>query len=634
MKRLKIIIILFSIALSIPLAALILRTYQGLEREEVSKLRFFAEALFDEMEDELADLVYEEESRAVDEYNRYYTPQGGQQAGQRVLSPLSDGPRKAYILGYFQNNPDGTMQTPQAGGENSSSLDEMDHYSRLKTANQIFNRKKFSVSEQVRSRIPKGTPQKTESKETVFGEQYLSRTKSAAPKQYLGRKKQRMEEISVNQAINVAPKLQARYTPSDESPPAAARALEEKASPKKSDQWDHTGLSVSGSSEMEIDQTSPFLISEKFRVEVAPFQSVFIDSESVFFFRRIMIDNRIYRQGFLIAITDFFNHLVDTHFRHQPISRFTRLDLSVGRGNGPSVVAGAHIEVERFRQLRTFPAPFDFLNAALICEDIPVSSTRGILNAVMMVLVAVILMGLFAIYRSARVVVELSERRQQFVSSVTHELKTPLTNIRMYIEMLEQGIAPTKEREQDYFEVLGSESARLSRLINNVLELSRLEKKQRTFEMVRGTFKEVIEEVTILMGANLTQEGFHFTVENSAKRPFEYDREVMIQILLNLIENSIKFGRHNPEKRLILSVTQDAEETRICLSDTGPGIPRKALKKIFDDFYRVDNELARTTGGTGIGLALVKKFTHAMGARVTAANNQGAGCTITITMHG
>ena len=107
---------------------------------------------------------------------------------------------------------------------------------------------------------------------------------------------------------------------------------------------------------------------------------------------------------------------------------------------------------------------------------------------------AVFLLGLGAIYRSAHAMVDLSERRTRFVSSVTHELKTPLTNIRMYIEMLEQGIARDTAREQDYLRVVGSESARLSRLINNVLELSRLEKRQRQFDMRPGTFEEVLEE--------------------------------------------------------------------------------------------------------------------------------------------
>ena len=105
---------------------------------------------------------------------------------------------------------------------------------------------------------------------------------------------------------------------------------------------------------------------------------------------------------------------------------------------------------------------------------------------------------------------------------------------------------------------------------------------------------------------------------------------MLIQILINLIENSIKFGRHSAVKQIRILVTVDGENVRIAVSDTGPGIPRHSLAKVFDDFYRVDNELTRRTGGTGIGLALVKKFITAMGGRVQAANNDGPGCTITL----
>ena len=116
------------------------------------------------------------------------------------------------------------------------------------------------------------------------------------------------------------------------------------------------------------------------------------------------------------------------------------------------------------------------------------------------------LLGLLAIYHSTRTVVDMSERRAQFVSSVTHELKTPLTNIRMYIEMIEQGIAATPEREQEYLQVLDAESARLSQLINNVLELAKLEKKQRRFRYGEGDLEDVLTEVRLVMSQKLNQE--------------------------------------------------------------------------------------------------------------------------------
>ena len=178
----------------------------------------------------------------------------------------------------------------------------------------------------------------------------------------------------------------------------------------------------------------------------------------------------------------------------------------------------------------------------------------------MTVMGMVVFMGLFAIYQSARSIVAMSERRPGFVSSVTHELKTPLTNIRMYVEMLEQGIASTPEREQDYFKILGSESTRLSRLINNVLEFSKLEKKKRQLDLTPGTFEDVIEEANSIMAEKIRQEGFTFNMDKKDVRPFMYDRDVMVQVLINLIENSIKFGKNESEKTIFLSLAPEGNQ--------------------------------------------------------------------------
>jgi len=249
----------------------------------------------------------------------------------------------------------------------------------------------------------------------------------------------------------------------------------------------------------------------------------------------------------------------------------------------------------------------------------------------LIVLAVIVLLGLFAIYQSTRTIVDLSERRSQFVSSVTHELKTPLTNIRMYIEMLEQGIARTAEREQEYYRILDSEGARLSRLINNVLELSKLEQQQRHIDLQTGTLEDVITEVQAVMAEKIKQEGYVLKVEAGQVGSLNYDREVMLQVLINLIENSMKFGKSAPERGIHIRTGLEGSHVKIMVSDTGPGIPRHALKKVFNDFYRVENALTRTTRGTGIGLALVKKFVLLMGGTVTAANNSGPGCTITIS---
>jgi signal transduction histidine kinase len=279
---------------------------------------------------------------------------------------------------------------------------------------------------------------------------------------------------------------------------------------------------------------------------------------------------------------------------------------------------------------RRFPRPFAFLEARLVCSEIPPSSARAPLRLTLMVLAAVLLVGLLAIYRSVSAQVALSQRRSQFASAVTHELKTPLTTIRMYVEMLQQGMAGDPQRQKRYFQVLDTETARLGRLINNVLELSRLEKQQRPLTYTCGDLHEVVQKVEAALGPQLKAAGFDFEVENRLREPFAYDAEVLVQVLINLIENSLKFGRDSDRKAIRLTIARQGETVRLAVTDTGPGIPREDLKRIFEDFYRAEDEMTRTTAGTGIGLALVKRFAEAMGGGVTAGNNPSGGCTITL----
>ncbi len=381
------------------------------------------------------------------------------------------------------------------------------------------------------------------------------------------------------------------------------------------------------------EESEPLLEDGTFRVEVDPMQSLVIDDGRILIFRRIVIDNRVFRQGFVLLTEPFLKHMAETHFAGQPLARFTGLSLKVldrEREIG-TIKSGTPAKRPIFSLERTFPRPFSFIRATLTCDRIPRSASRKTLNLVMGASILILLLGLYAVYRSARTLVELSERRASFVSSVTHELKTPLTNIRMYIEMLEQGIARSREREQDYFRILGSESARLSRLIDNVLEFSRLEKKKRYMNPTEGTLEEVVVEVAAVMREKLRQEGFSLEVRMDNDAIFSYDREMMIQVLINLVENSMKFGKTAKNREITIGVRRRGKEMEISVTDKGPGIPESALKRIFDDFFRAESELVRNTRGTGIGLALVKRFVTAMGGRVNAANNRGAaGCTITV----
>ena len=645
MKQLKILILIFSLALCIPLTFFVLRTYRGLEQEEVATLRYFAEALFNDMEQSLADLVQREEGRAIDEYNYYLSPSLKKDATGKSRSPLSDLPGEPFILGYFQNNPDGSFQTPVMEKNKPVQTGRRELVNQLQDANLTFNRKRVSATDEIKPAAPKASAEIQKKQTDLFAGKYLDQSRSQKPRAFLGQKEKRVEKITPGQAMNIArqdmAEPQKRSLPEEEKTDIKSSRADARdgvaASPMVlEEQISQTSDKEEAELSMPLEDSAELDAPESFQIEVAPLQSVFINEDQIFIFRRIMINNQIYRQGFILKTTAFLNHLAANYFTPQPMAAFTGLRLRImDQGREVRILAaGPSPRNPEFVLQRSFPSPFSFLNATLTCDQIPPSTGRRKLTIMIVVLAVVVLIGLFAIYQSARTIVDLSERRSQFVSSVTHELKTPLTNIRMYIEMLEQGIARDQEREQEYFRILDSEGARLSRLINNVLELSKLEKQQRHIDLQPGTLEDVMEEVQSVMGEKLRQEGFVLKCDSENIRPFNYDREVMIQVLINLIENSMKFGKKAARREIIVStrIHEDEDRVKIRVSDTGPGIARHALKKVFNDFYRVDNTMTRTTRGTGIGLALVKKFVELMGGTVAAENNEGPGCTITISL--
>ena len=644
MKRLKLLIAIFSLALSIPLAYFVVRTYRGLAQEEVATLRYFADTLFDKMEGALAEMVKKEEGRAIDEFNYEVLPPGGQtDAGKPQPSPLSQPPREDFILGYFQNNPDGSFQTPLVAGTEKAAAAHSNRIEALKGANELFNHKRVTATDRIQPRPAEIAVREEVKQEAAFADKYIDSSRTRASKSFLGQKEKRLQKITIGQAANITRQEQA---PEMSSPSAVAESEYGRKDQDVAKDQAAGGLSApkkritrkmnleAAFEEAPRDSVIDADETESFQVEVAPLQAVFLTDDQIFIFRRIMINQQIYRQGFVLKVNAFLEHLTRTYFRTQPMARFTGLRLSVvdqGR-EADAVEAGLYSKNSDFILNRGFPSPFSFLKAVLTCSQIPKSAGRRTLNIMLIVLAVIVPIGLFAIYQSARTIEDLAERRSQFVSSVTHELKTPLTNIRMYIEMLEQGIAKSPEREQEYFRILDSEGVRLSRLINNVLEMSKLERKQRHLNMQTDAFAEVVAEVETVMAEKLKQDGFSLVVQLGDIPPFKYDREVMIQVLINLIENSMKFGKRAPERDIHIRTGVAGGHVKIMVSDTGPGIPRRALKKVFNDFYRVENALTRTTRGTGIGLALVKKFVHLMGGTVTAANNRGPGCTFTISL--
>ena len=614
MKSLRRLILIFAIGLALPLGYLVVQSYRSLEAEEAATLSFFAEALFDEIQESAAALIRREEARPIDAYTA-------------VASALSGLPAEDYIRGYFQNNPDGSFQTPHRSAARAALAPRV---AELEEANRVFNRKRAEGTDRIRPEVADTVPDETRKDQAGFAGRYLDPSRSQRSKSYLGERDSRLETVTPGQASSLAKseKKQAAAPPSAAAGEAERERQFESMRPPMAQE--STAFGAPARPAVPLRESDV----QEYQAEVAPFQSVFIDDGRVFTFRRILIDSRMYRQGFVLQLDAFLADLIRSHFSAQPMARFTHLRLrAVDQGRDARVVeAGAVSDRPRIVLNRTLPAPFAFLRATLSCDTIPPSAGRSTLNLALLALAGVIVAGLLAIHHSAKKVVDFSERQSRFVSSVTHELKTPLTNIRMYIEMLEQGMARDTEREQAYFRIVQSEGARLSRLITNVLELSKLEKKHRRPDLQAGTFDEVLKDVEGLMAEPLRQAGFVLNCENSLTRPFRYDREIMVQVLINLIENSVKFGASSAVKAIAVRLREEGERVRVEVADTGPGIPARDVKKIFNDFYRAENAVTSAAGGTGIGLALVKRFVSLLGGRVSASNNPGPGCTISLDL--
>ena len=614
MKSLRRLILIFAIGLALPLGYLVVQSYRSLEAEEAATLSFFAEALFDEIQESAAALIRREEARPIDAYTA-------------VASALSGLPAEDYIRGYFQNNPDGSFQTPHRSAARAALAPRV---AELEEANRGFNRKRAEGTDRIRPEAADTVPDETRKDQAGFAGRYLDPSRSQRSKSYLGERDSRHETVTPGQASSLAKseKKQAAAPPSAAAGEAERERQFESMRPPMAQE--STAFGAPARPAVPLRESDV----QEYQAEVAPFQSVFIDDGRVFTFRRILIDSRMYRQGFVLQLDAFLADLIRSHFSAQPMARFTHLRLrAVDQGRDARVVeAGAVSDRPRIVLNRTLPAPFAFLRATLSCDTIPPSAGRSTLNLALLALAGVIVAGLLAIHHSAKKVVDFSERQSRFVSSVTHELKTPLTNIRMYIEMLEQGMARDTEREQAYFRIVQSEGARLSRLITNVLELSKLEKKHHRPDLQAGTFDEVLKDVEGLMAEPLRQAGFVLNCENSLTRQFRYDREIMVQVLINLIENSVKFGASSAVKAIAVRLREEGERVRVEVADTGPGIPARDVKKIFNDFYRAENAVTSAAGGTGIGLALVKRFVSLLGGRVSASNNPGPGCTISLDL--
>jgi len=243
--------------------------------------------------------------------------------------------------------------------------------------------------------------------------------------------------------------------------------------------------------------------------------------------------------------------------------------------------------------------------------------------SVIVILAVSIGLGGYVIIRDTAREMKLSRLRAEFVSNVSHELKTPLTSIRMYAETLLDGRYRDRDEMTDYLRTLMSESQRLSRLVGNVLDFSRMEEGRKTYDFRDEDLVEIVRSTMGSFEYMLRENGFAFEVDlPEALPPVRGDREALSAALSNLISNAAKYSSEVKEIRVSAADRGDSEAIEV--ADRGVGIPEGERKRIFEKFYRIEDDRVGA-GGTGLGLSLVKSILEAHGGSVEVEGREGGG---------
>ncbi|MBI1891190.1 MAG: HAMP domain-containing histidine kinase [Burkholderiales bacterium] len=252
-----------------------------------------------------------------------------------------------------------------------------------------------------------------------------------------------------------------------------------------------------------------------------------------------------------------------------------------------------------------------------------VTNWFGVLAAI--VLVALGLAGLaIYLYREQTREMRMAEQRVNFVNQVSHELKTPLTNIRMYAELLEDELADETDKPRKYIAIITAESQRLSRLIANVLNFARAQKEHLVLHPQPGRVDEVIAKCIEAFSPALAAKGVAIRFDANAVQQVMLDAEILEQILNNLFGNVEKYAASGGAMEV--SSKQEGERTLIRVRDFGPGIPKRERERVFRPFYRISSKLSDGVSGTGIGLGIARQLARLHGGDLTLADMEPGAC--------
>ena len=238
--------------------------------------------------------------------------------------------------------------------------------------------------------------------------------------------------------------------------------------------------------------------------------------------------------------------------------------------------------------------------------------------------------GLGLTYRNVSKEMALAKLKSDFVSNVSHELRTPLSLIRLYAETLEMGRMVSPDKYQEYYQIIRKESERLTALINNILDFSRIEAGRKEYDFRETDVSELVRNTLESYKYQIEQQGFAFEGRIEPVPPMRVDREALARSLVNLVNNALKYSQDR--KFIGVNLYRKNGSVKLEVVDHGIGIPSQEQDRIFEKFYRVGDPLVHNTKGSGLGLSLVRHIVNAHGGDVSVDSTPGEGSTFTITL--
>lgn len=673
-RRLRRWLLLFFLAIAIPTVLLIYQTYSQLKWESFHQQRVLAEELSERIESRFSQIIDVEQARPFTDY-AFLNLAGDPAANFLQRSPLSEFPLGSSIpglTGYFQVGAAGDLSTPYIPVDSSNlgsygiSAAELRERNALqegiyqilsqnrlldeagasggKTAvdkrrlnEQEFNAPVAMEKDEARNReLVASDRRQAEKQKPVRSQAAFDQLEQAAPKKIskstglLGR----VDDLQLTEDYdNESP---AGLKKQDKSAIAENKARKELSTlPIISEET--TGLARDMPAFTEDEVTLPASVAvprvgiSTFESEIDPLVFSQLDSGHFVLFRKVWRNGERIIQGLLIEQDVFLGRVINTTFQKTSLSLASNL-LVAYRGDVISVYSGRssgdYLSGSReFNQLSgqvlyrsRLNEPFAELELLFNINSLPPGPGAGVVGWLSVILMLILSLGFFLMYRLAARQILLARQQQDFVSAVSHELKTPLTSIRMYGEMLKQGWA-AEDKKHEYYEYIYTESERLTRLINNVLQLARMSRNEQQASLSINSVEELIALVESKVSSQIERAGFELKLECSTDVSLNIDVDWFTQIVLNLVDNAIKFSMDANNKTIDISCRQLRDNTIIfSVRDYGPGIEKEQMKSIFKLFYRTENEATRNTIGTGIGLALVNQMTWAMGGSIDVVN--------------